>query len=96
MTDLDMTPRYAPDRVIIASAMKLCPVTSYRFHPANSHKGSAIKAEWSALELMTAKGSRWYGCHHAYINSELRMVIVGTPERDEVRMKWPIVPEDKR
>jgi hypothetical protein len=88
--DLDMMPRYAPDRVIIAQAMKLLPVLSYVFHPAGSHASSPIKNEMGALELITAKGSRWYGCERAYINSELRMVVIGTPRRDEVRMKWEV------
>ncbi len=102
--DLDMTPRYVPDRTIIAIYGKrwglrekfaVAPVTQMVFHPAGTHKGP-IKSDWACVQVVTEHGSRWYGCVRAYINSELRMVIVGTPERDEVRMKWEIVPEDLR
>jgi ABC-type phosphate/phosphonate transport system substrate-binding protein len=49
------------------------------------------------VQVIAANGqSRWYGCIRAYINAELRMVIVGTNSRDEVRAKWEIVPEDLR
>lgn len=85
----DFEPRYAPEQVIIAQAMKLMPVKQYVFYPAGTHK-SAIKSELAALELKTDKGSRWYGCERAYINSELKMVVVGCNSRDEVRMKWPV------
>ena len=90
MDDLDMTPRYAPDHVIIAKAMKLCPVTQSIAYPPGTHPHSPIKNDMTALELVTGHGSRWFGCERAYINSELRMVIVGTNPRDEVRMKWPV------
>jgi hypothetical protein len=90
MDDLDMTPRYTPDRVIVPKAMKLCPVTNAISHPPGTHPRSPIKNDMTALELVTTRGSRWFGCERAYINSELRMVIVGTNTRDEVRMKWPV------
>jgi len=89
-----MTPRYVPEHVIIASAMKLLPVLQTVFHPAGTHSGSPIKNEMGAVECITAKGSCWFGCERAYINSELRMVIVGTNPRDEVRMKWEKVSND--
>lgn len=103
MEDLDMTPRYAPSTVLISNwrtdakgpAGWYAPVLQYIFHPAGTHHGP-LKPDWAALQLVTAKGDRWYGCQSAYINSELRMVVVGTPARDEVRMKWDVVPEDRR
>lgn len=88
ITELDMTPRYAPDRVIIARVMKLCPVTQYIAHAPGTHDASPINNTMTALELKTDHGSRWFGCEKAYINSELRMVVIGTNPRDEVRMKW--------
>lgn len=87
-TELDLTPRYAPKSVITAEAMKLYPVTRYIAHPPNTHPQSPIVNSMTALECQTAHGSRWFGCERAYINSELRMVVVGTNPRDEVRMKW--------
>lgn len=86
---IDRTPRYAPDKVIIAQAMKLCPVIQYVVHPPHTHNGP-IKANYLALECKTAHGSRWFGCEAAWINSELRMVTVGFDDRDEVRRKWEV------
>lgn len=88
MTELDLTPRYAPKSVIIAKVMKLCPVVRYVAHPPNTHPQSPINNSMTALECVTEHGSRWFGVESAYINSELRMVITGTDPRDEVRMKW--------
>lgn len=88
---IDRVPRYAPSHVIIAHAMKLLPVLRYIAHPAGTHPANCpIKSEMVALELVTAKGSRWYGCERAYINSELRMVCIGFDSRDEVRRKWDV------
>jgi hypothetical protein len=100
MKDLtDLTPRYAPRHVIIAARMKQFPVTGWRIYPAGQHPASlpkVIKPEYTVLECQTEAGSRYFGVRSGYINSELRMVIIGTNPRDEVQMKWPIVPEDKR
>jgi hypothetical protein len=88
---IDRTPRYAPERVIIASRMALLPVLSYIAHPAGAHPEKCpIKSDMIALECKTEAGSRWFGCERAYINSELRMVTVGFDSRDEVRSKWPV------
>ncbi len=92
--DLDMTPRYAPKSVLIAGAGEV-PVIRYVVHPAGAHPGP-IRQDMIALELVTPRGSRWYGVEDAYINSQLRMVVVGTNRRDEIRMKWPIVPKKYR
>lgn len=97
MTDvfggMDHTPRYAPDTVLVDNGKSCCevPVTSYVVHPPGSRpEGCPIKSEYTVLELRTNSGSRWYGCKEAYINSELRMIVIGTHPRDEVRMKWPV------
>jgi hypothetical protein len=99
----DMTPRYAPDYVFIVcpdgqDSMKAyrSPVTGSTFYPAGVDRPNRcpIRSDMGVLELKTQQGSRWYGCDRAYINSELRMVVVGCDSRDEVRMKWETVPEE--
>jgi hypothetical protein len=95
-TDLDMTPRYAPttDLFSTPSGFRYLPVEQYIVHPPGSHpKGCPLIQDCTALELRASAGSRWYGCDSARINSELKMVVVGTNRRDEVRMKWPICVE---
>lgn len=89
-SELDMTPRYAPETVFITSGNTFgnLPVIRYIVHPANTHPKSPIKNDMVALECVTSDGSRWFGVESAYINSELKMVVVGTNKRDEVRMKW--------
>lgn len=93
-SDIDMTPRYAPTRVYIHGHGEV-PVIQAVVHPAGSHKGPIV-SHMKALELRTSHGSRWYGVEDAYINPQLRMVVVGTNRRDEVRMKWPVVPTKHR
>lgn len=83
-TDLDLTTRYAPNMDMTDHGMR--PVLCWLVHPARC----PICADMIALECVTAVCSRWYGVQSARINSELRMVITGTPIRDEVRMKWPV------
>ncbi len=47
----------------------------------------------SAVVLISEYGRRSYGCQRAYINSELRMVMVfDEMPRCEVMRKWPQVP----
>jgi hypothetical protein len=93
---LDTTPRYTPKTVLLFAngrAVK-APVISALFHPAGTApQGCPIRIDCNVLELRTAHGSRWYGCKHAYINSELRMVAVGFPARFEEMAAWKICPE---
>lgn len=99
MNELDLTPRYAPSHVYQFDGAKAyrCPVLQYVVHPAGTHQDSPIKNDMVALEMKTQIRSSWYGIQSGYINSELRMVVIGTPSRDEVRMKWEIVkPENLR
>lgn len=87
----DMTPRYAPESVITVSAMRRVAVTQSLFHSAGTApKGCPIRIDCNVLELRTMHGSRWYGCKRAYINSELRMVVVGFPARFEEMSAWEI------
>ena len=83
----DTTPRYAPDVVMTIKGRSQ--VTGSRFCPAGTHPDKCpIRADWPALELRTIHGSRWYGCQKAYINSELRMVVVGFPAGFEEMAAW--------
>lgn len=41
-------------------------------------------------------GLRVFGCRHAYITSQLRMVLVGVNPRDEVMRRWRKVPASLR
>lgn len=84
----DLTPRYAPDSVII-TGHGMQPVISSRYYPVGTHPAYCpIRHDMNVLELRTPKGSRWYGCESAHINSELRMVVIGCDKRDEVRTAW--------
>lgn len=93
--DLDETPRYETPRYV-PERMNGVPVTSYRIHPPGTHPKSPIKDSMTALECVTSYGSRWFGITRGYINSELKMVVEGNNRRDEVRMKWKVVPEAMR
>ena len=93
MIDIDMTPRYAPSAVVVVGpkGSGTFPVLSWHSYPPGQHpKGCHIKGDMTAVECRTSAGSRRYGCERAYINSELRFVVVGTNPRDEVRMKWEV------
>jgi len=95
----DLTPRYLPDEFWIASGSVLgqYPVTGTTFYPAGVDRpGSPIRGDIGALHVRTTGGDRWFGCADAYINSELRMVVIGVDSRDEVRAKWEKVPEDRQ
>lgn len=85
----DLTPRYAPTQVMTWEGMR--PAVGYVAYPPHQHPPKCpILDEIVALEVITDIGiSRWYGCQEAYINSELKMVIIGADSRDEVRMRWP-------
>jgi len=90
---LDLTPRYAPGWVTFATTYTRLPVEQYLFHPAGTAPaGCPIRIDCNVLELRTQQGSRWYGCKRAYINSELRMVVVGFPARFEEMSGWDLVP----
>lgn len=92
MTFDDLTPRYAPDTVITVSGRY--PVDRAIAYPPGQHPPRCpLVPDCTALELRTRGGSRWYGCQRAYINSELRMIVVGHDRRDEVRATWPAVQE---
>jgi hypothetical protein len=86
----DTVPRYAPARVMI-TGHGLQPVTRSIFYPAGQHPaGCFIREEMGVLALHTPHGSRWYGCDHAFIDSSLRIVVIGCDSRDEVRTRWEV------
>jgi hypothetical protein len=89
----DMTPRYAPKEVMTLKGMQR--VVNTMFFPIGVSRppNCPIVPNTGALLLRTGVGDRWFGCHEAYINSELRMVVIGCDARDEVRMKWEAVNE---
>jgi hypothetical protein len=91
---MDMTPRYAPKTVQVRGYSNV-KATGYKVHPPGTHHGPIVSS-MTALEIETPYGSRWFGVESAYINSQLRAVVVGTNRRDEVRMKWLVVPKKFR
>ncbi len=65
-------------------------------HPPGTHPHSPIKDTLTAVELRTDRnGSRWYGCKSAYIDSYLRMRVVGWDTRNEEMARWPDAKEER-
>lgn len=94
--EIDRIPRYVPDWTIALGfhgGMITVPVVSVRAFPPNTHpKNCPIVADMTAVEMVTARhGSRWWGFERAYINSELRMVVIGFSSRCEIRSRWEVV-----
>lgn len=93
---MDITPRYTPSHVIVVGGDSGKITGDLRveqaiFHPAGTAPtGCPIRIDCNVLELRTHYGSRWYGCKKAYINSELRMVVVGFPARFEEMAAWEV------
>jgi hypothetical protein len=82
---------YAPTQIMTLHGTQ--PVTQYICHPPNTHKASPIVDDLVAVELKTPTGPRWFGAELAYINSELRFVVVRkTPPSND----WLEVPENLR
>lgn len=95
--EVDRVARYAPEYVFIVrnGEARTCEVEQHRVFAPNAHPaGCPIVGSLTALECVTAAGSRWYGFERAWINSELRMVVSGFGARDEVRAKWPVAKEE--
>ena len=78
---------YAPVQVMIFGA-GLCAVKKSVTHLPGQHpKNSPIRKDLTALELITDRGSRWFGVESAKINSELKMVVTGGP-LDAEKLGW--------
>jgi hypothetical protein len=93
----DNSHRYAPDAVLVVNGRKglYALVQGYYSYPIGAHPPECpLIKDCVAVKLVTKHGDRWYGCHRAYINAELKMVLVGHNLRDEVRQKWAMVPQD--
>jgi hypothetical protein len=89
----DKSHRYVP--AIVVTFRGSAPATGFRYYPPGQHPvNSPIVKDIGLVEVQSPVGSRWYGCDRAYINSELRMVMVGHNSRDEVRARWKKVPVD--
>jgi hypothetical protein len=91
----DTTPRYAPSEFLTVNVQRdgwtVSPVAEYVVHPPGTHPKSPISNDKIALECkLTPTGVRWFGCDRAYINSELRMVVVGFDDRDGIRRRWEV------
>jgi len=96
----DHSHRYAPTRVVVNyrdnteshnPAFAWAEVQGYIVYPPNQHGASPIDNEITAVKAITPLGVRWYGCERAYINAELKLVVVGHNSDDEVRRRWPVV-----
>jgi hypothetical protein len=72
----------------------LQPVVRAVTHPPGSHK-SAIRPELTALELVTPKGSRWYGVRSARISSRLEMEVELLDPRFEEMAAWRNAPKER-
>lgn len=98
-SELDMTPRYTPKTILTAKAgfgYSNYPVISVIAHPVGAHPAKCpLIEDCVALELISHYGSRWYGVKEAYINSELRMIVIGFNARFEEMQKWEKVPADR-
>lgn len=90
MTTLE---RLAPQRVLIidrdSGHGRYADVIRAIAHPPRTHSGP-IKQEYTALELVTRYGSRWYGFERCWIGPDLRMHVAPINPRDEVVSKWEL------
>lgn len=91
---IDNQPRYAPEIVMTVKGKR--PVVQAIAYPPNAHPEKCpLISDCVALELVTDIGvSRWYGCQHAEINSELRMVVTGFNAGFEEMAAWPKATKD--
>jgi hypothetical protein len=82
---------YTPATVTVLSQGKFyeCPVTSVKAYSKNAlPENCPIRSDLVAVELVTDRGSRWYGMDHAFIDGSLRMVCERAENRDEVLAQW--------
>lgn len=81
-----MNDKWTPE-VIICCCRRVI-VNSVVSHPPGTHPDSPIKKDMTAVELRTVMCSRWFGCDKAYIDSHLRMRVVGLGA-SEIYNSWP-------
>lgn len=93
---MKLTHKYAPAVLGVFSEGRYrdCAVAGYVAHPPGTHPNSGIRPEFWAVEFrFHGAPSRFRGCEYAYINAQLRMVLVFRDLRDEVvRKQWRTVP----
>lgn len=90
---LSLRRRYLPNE-FLTLRNGIQPVVSVTIHPKGAHPN--IVPEMHAVVATLANGDTTLdGFTHAYINSELRVVVRGISPRDEVRSKWEVVPKEK-
>lgn len=83
--------RIVPDAVLISrdGETTLEAVTAVRAHPPGQHPpGCPLVESCTAVELVTARGSRWWGFERAWIGSDLRMYVSGFDPRNEIVNAW--------
>ena len=94
---------YVPAKLITVWGMM--PVSRYTIYGKGSKLlGCPIRDGMTVVECTGTpdgqyhgtKAVRWFGCRDAYINADLRCVIVGVNPRDEVVSKWDKVPAELR
>lgn len=92
---LDKRARYTPDSIITHRGHGK--VNSIKTFPPNAHpEGCPLVQNCTAVQLVSdAYGSRWYGVERAYINSELRMIVIGFDARFEEMAAWKRVPANR-
>lgn len=81
-----MLTHYVPNTVMTLKGRR--PVLTVKAHPPNQHAGP-IRADLTAVEVVTDAGSRWYGCARAWIGSDLEMHVEGFDPRFEEMAAWP-------
>lgn len=94
--EMDRVPRFVPTCVFMPykKGVVRCGVSSSSFHPAGAHAFQGMRKDIGVLAVHTALGARHYGVEKAYINSTLRMVVVGFPKAFEEMAKWKKVPQN--
>lgn len=63
------------------------PVRKVIAHPPTTDRKAPIVAELTAVEVITDRGSRWFGTTRAWIGADLRMHMLVNP-RNEVLRGW--------
>ncbi len=92
----DNHPRYVPKQISLLGV--ITPVTSVGSFPPGSHPTNGccpIGKDYTAVEVGTKYGSRWFGFDKVWINSELRFVVQGFDSKFEEVSKWEKVDENK-
>ena len=79
----------ALDPTLSAGDLVLCrggyaTVTDIRHHAPGQHDESPVRDDWAAVEIITVRGSRWYGRKPRYAIEVTRHVVAYHAERCEI------------